>query len=163
VSWEHTIVPLSEHGEDLEWVSEVTGRTLTRPPSQLPMPSVRQVLTALAGAGCHGLLYFQLADADDDLRKLLEEFAEPGPILDGNHFGALMLDGPSLDSDAVKGDMLVDDVTFVSAHGDTVLAAAVALRGVIGDLLLYDAGYNGSFFLMLAEDELPQISADWPW
>jgi hypothetical protein len=164
VSWEHTIVALSEHRNDLEWVSEMTGHALPRPPLPVPLPSVHQVLAALAGAGCRGLLYFELAaDADDDLRKLLEEFVEPGPILDGNHFGALMLGGPSLDSDAVTGDMLVDDVTLVSAYGDTVLAAALALRGLIGDVFLFDAGYNGSCFLMMAEDELPQISAAWPW
>jgi hypothetical protein len=164
VSWEHFIVPLSKFTDDLDWVSEVTGQALARPPSQLPLPSVRQVLDALAGAGCHGLLYFELAaDADDDLRKLLEEFAEPGPILDGNYFGALTLDGPSLDSHAVTGDMLVDQIAFGSAHGDTVQAAALALRGFFGDVFLFDAGYNGSFFLMMAEDELPQIAAEWPW
>src|SRR5690348_2195248 len=53
--------------------------------------SVGCELATLAGAGCHGLLYFTLAgEADDALRTLLEEFDEPGPILDGNYFGALM-------------------------------------------------------------------------
>src|SRR5690348_16926835 len=53
--------------------------------------SVGCELATLAGAGCYGLLYFTLADeADDALRTLLEEFDEPGPILDGNYFGALM-------------------------------------------------------------------------
>jgi hypothetical protein len=159
VSWEHLIVSLSVLDDQLDWVSEVSGREVIPPSPPAPLPTVRQVLTALAGAGCHGLRYFKLAG--DDLRPLVEAFDIAGP--DDKRFGALMLDGPGLDSDAVDGDMQVERVTLVSAWGYGVLAAALALRDVMKDVLIFDAGYNGSFVLMMADDEESRIVADWPW
>jgi hypothetical protein len=125
------------------------------------LPTVKEVLTGLRTAGCHGTAWYSIIGADDTglascpNRDLCDRL--PGPDL-----GEVSITVEGADSLAapIRLDDRVTQVAFRSPRGG-VLRAARTLALIGGEQLVFDTDVN---VLVVSPDDTDEdLESVWPW
>lgn len=157
VSWSLFLMPADRMSHS--HMAEIASSLVDAHSGPAPLPTVRQVLTALVAAGCHGAAWYRLDGLEDPLPRCTDyQRCAAGQ---GNDLGEVSLHcGRDLASPVGPED-LVECVSLRKPRAGS-LAAAVALTSISTAQIVFDEGLE-HFLVVQPDDAIEDLRNIWPW